>query len=105
MSHMIDNPGGALLHSDHSVKIIGVGTLLEGLLFRIGNMGRRVHIVNAPHPIVAMPDVSMIDRVEIITLLLAGHIIGLQIIKVIGLKTMCPKVRSLQINVDLFLQL
>ena len=31
MSHVIGNPEGALLNSDHSVKIIGVGTLLGGL--------------------------------------------------------------------------
>ena len=68
-------------------------------------MGQGVHIVNTPHPIVAIPEVSMIDRVEIITLLLAGHTIDLQIFKVIGLKTMCPRVRCLQIKVDLFLQL
>ena len=104
MSHEIGNPGGALLKSDHTVMIIGAGTLLGGLLFRIGNMGRGVHIVNTFHPIVAMPEVSMTDRGGIITLLLAGHTIGLQIIK-IGLKNMCPRVRSLQISVDLFLQL
>ena len=92
MSRVIGNPGGALLHSNHSVKIIGVGTLLGELHFRIGNMGRGVHIVNTPHPIVAMPEVSMTDLVEIITLLLAGHTIDLQIIKVIGLKTMCLRV-------------
>ena len=104
MSHVIGNPECALLHSDHSVKVIGVGTLLGGLLFRIGNMGLGVHIVNTPHPIVAMPEVSMTDSRGIITLLLAGHTIGLQIIK-ICLKTMRLRVQSLQINVDLFLQL
>ena len=60
--------------------------------------------MNTPHPIVAMPEVSMTDRGGIITLLLAGHKISLQIIK-IGLKTMCLRVQSHQINVDLFLQL
>ena len=68
-------------------------------------MGQGVYIVNTPHPIVAILEVSMIDRVEIITLLLAGHTIGLQIIKVIGLKTLCPRVRYPQIKVDLFLKL
>ena len=87
MSHVIGNTGGALLLSDHSVMIIGVGTLLGGLLFRIGNMGRGDHIVNTPHHIVAILEVSLIDKVEIITLILAGHTISLQINKVIGLKT------------------
>ena len=48
VSHVIGNPEGALLHSDHSVKIVGIGTLLGGLLFRIGNMGWGVHILNTP---------------------------------------------------------
>ena len=91
-SHVIGNPGGAILHSLHSVMIIGVGTLLVGFLCRIANMGRGVHIVNTPHPIVAIQEVSMTDRVEIITLLLAGHTSGLQITKDIGFKTMCPRV-------------
>ena len=47
--------------------------------------------MNTPHHTVAIPEVSLIDRVEIITLILAGHTISLQIIKVIGLKTRCPK--------------
>ena len=92
MSHVIGIPGGAILHSRHSVMIIGVGTLLVGFLCRIGNMGWGVHIVNTPHPIVAIPEVSMTDRVEIITLFLASHTISLQITKDIGFKTMCPKV-------------
>ena len=82
-----------------------VGTLLGGLLFRIDNMGWGVHIITTLHPLVVIPEVSLTDRVEITTLFLVGHTIGLQITKVIGLKTMSPRVRSLQINLDLFLQL
>ena len=76
MSHLIGNKGGAILHSGHSAMIIAVGTLLVGFLCKIGNMGQGVHIVNTPHPIMAIPEVSMADRVEIITLLLAGHTIS-----------------------------
>ena len=99
------HPGGALLHSSDSVMDIGITTLLGGLLFRIGNMGWVVHIVNTPHPKVAIPQVRMTDRVEIIYLLLAGHTISLQITKVMGLKTMHPRVRSFLINLELLRQL
>ena len=37
-------------------------------------MGWGVYIVNTPHSSVAIPGVSMTDRVEIIILLLAGHL-------------------------------
>ena len=40
MSHMIGNQGGALLLSGFSVMDIRIGTLLGGLLFRIGTMDR-----------------------------------------------------------------
>ena len=58
MSHVIDNPGGTLLHSSHSMMDIWIGTILGRLLFRIDNMGLGVHIVNNPYAIVAIPEVS-----------------------------------------------
>ena len=58
MSHVIDNPGGAFLHSSNSMMDIRIGTILGRLLFRIDNMGLGVHIVNTTHPIVAIPEVS-----------------------------------------------
>ena len=58
MSHWIDNSGGAFLHSSHSMRYIRIGTILGRLLFRIDNMGPGVHIVNTPHPIVAIPEIS-----------------------------------------------
>ena len=63
--------------------------------------------MNSLHHIVAIPKVSLTDRVEIITLLLVSHTIGPQNIKVRGLKTMATahRVRSLQLNLDLLLQL
>ena len=50
------------------------------------------HIVGTLHPIVAIPGVSMTDRVEIITLLLASHTINIQITRVICSKTIGPRV-------------
>ena len=58
MTHVIDNPGGAFLFSSHSMMDIGIGTTLGRLLFRIDNMGPGVHILNIPHPIMAIPEVS-----------------------------------------------